>query len=134
MNTADIEKSVLLARRIGHLFVATANDKGEPHVAVAGLLDYRGGSRIGVSAWFCPDTLANLQMNGRISVVVWDKEGDTGYQLIGKSEKIESIAMMDGYSPSAREAEALPQVERLVTVKVNKVIDFLRTLHSDREK
>jgi len=128
----SIESAVRLADRLEYVFVATADNNGMPHVAVAGTLSRKEGSRLGISSWFCPTTLTNLKMNHHISVVVWDRENDSGYQLIGESEGIVDLAMMDGYVP-AREEKAVPQVEREIIVRVIKVIDFTQTLHSDLE-
>jgi len=127
-----IENAVRLADRLEHVFVATADNKGMPHVAVAGKITQKEGSLLGVSSWFCPTTLTNLQMNHHISVVVWDRENDSGYQLIGESERIVDLAMMDGYVPAGEE-KAVPQVEREIILRVIKVIDFMQTLHSDLE-
>jgi len=128
----SIENAVRLADRLEHVFVATADNNGMPHVAVAGTITQKEGARLGVSSWFCPTTLTNLQMNHHIAVVVWDRENDSGYQLIGESEGVVDLAMMDGYVP-AREEKAVPQVEREIIVRVIKVIDFTQTLHSDLE-
>jgi uncharacterized protein len=134
MDIEDIKKSVLLAGRLGHVFVATADDKGVPHVAVAGALSHQGGAVVSVSAWFCPVTLSNLESNHNISIVVWDKASDTGYQLLGESGGMETVAVMDGYSSISPEDRPFPQVERRVSVKVSKIIDFMHALHSDRER
>jgi uncharacterized protein len=132
LKVETIKKAVSLADKLEHVFVATADEKGMPHVAVAGTVTYMGGAHVSVSSWFCPTTLSNLQMNHHISVVVWDRGKDAGYQLIGESEKIVDLAIMDGYTPS-KDEKAIPQVEREIIVRVIKVIDFMQTLHSDME-
>ncbi len=126
-----IEEAIILAGMVGHVFVATADDEGVPHVAVAGQLTHAGDGRVAVSAWFCPATLSNLQMNHHIAIVVWDKSKDTGYQLLGGSERIEGIAMMDGYVPSGEEVRPMPQVEREITMRVTKVTGFTHAIHTD---
>ena len=65
-----------------------------------------------MAAWFCPITVANLQKNRQVSLVIWEYKGDTGYQLLGETEKVEEIAMMNGYVPGAESRHPLPQVER----------------------
>ena len=112
--------------------MATADMNGLPHVAVAGELALLKGREVAVSSWFCPATLTNLQANRHIAIVVWDRSTDTGYQVIGESEKIEDMVMMDGYTPSAKQ-EPLPQVERRIIVRALKVIDFTHALHTDAE-
>jgi hypothetical protein len=44
-------------------------------------------------------TMANLQVNRRIVLVIWDPVEDRGYQLLGEAAKVEDRAMMDGYAP-----------------------------------
>ena len=132
MTVESIRDAVRLADKLEHVFVATADNNGVPHVAVAGTITYKGETRLGVSSWFCPTTLTNLQMNHHISVVVWDRASDSGYQVIGESERIVDLAMMDGYVPAVND-KAIPQVEREIVLRVVKVIDFTKTLHSDVE-
>ena len=50
-------------------------------VAAAGKLALTPEGRVAVAAWFCPATVANLQKNRRVSLVIWDPKVDTGYQL-----------------------------------------------------
>jgi len=91
-------------------------------------------NRVHVAAWFCPGTVANLEENRRISLVVWDPLRDLGYQLLGETEKVEELAMMDGYAPGEEKNPPLPQVERQLTVRVDKITDFRHAPHSDREE
>jgi hypothetical protein len=65
---------------------------------------------------------------------VWDRKNDTGYQLIGRSEKVEELAMLDGYAPKFDEKITIPQVERRVLVRIDKIIDFKHAPHNDLEE
>ncbi len=67
-------------------------------------------------------------------MVVWDAPSDKGYQLLGLVEKIEEVAMMNGYSPEIDEATVMPQVKNRLLVRVDKVISFSHAPHSDLEK
>ena len=69
-----------------------------------------------------------------MSLVIWDPKVDTGYQLLGETEKVEEIAMMNGYAPGAESRHPLPQVERQLLVRVDKIIDFKHAPHSDVEE
>jgi uncharacterized protein len=134
MRLDAIKKAVDLAERIKSVLIATANRKGEPHLAAAAQLTQIDGNRVAVSAWFCPMTVANLHENHRVSLVVWDSKTDTGYQLAGKSEKVEELAMLDGYAPKMDEKITVPQVERRVIVKIEKIIAFKHAPHNDLEE
>ena len=101
MNQKTLNQAVILAQRLQHVFVATTDGKGLPHMAAAGKLALTPEGRVAVAAWFCPATVANLQKNHRVSLVIWDPKVDTGYQLLGETEKVEEVAMMNGFSADA---------------------------------
>ena len=129
-----IQSVVTLGQKLGHVFVATADLKGLPHVAAAGRISLGADGLLAVAAWFCPGTVVNLEHNTKITLVVWDAVADTGYQLLGNVEKIEETAMMDGYIPEMESTGPSPQVERQLLVKVNKVMAFSHAPHSDLEE
>ena len=64
-------------------------------------------------------------------MVVWDPTPDRGYQVVGEVEKIEEQAMMNGYSAETESRSPLPQVERKLLVKVEKVLAFSHAPHND---
>jgi hypothetical protein len=129
-----IQSAITLGQKLGHVFVATADPKGLPHVAAAGRLGLGKDGLLSVAAWFCPGTVINLEHNTKISLVVWDAAADTGYQLLGNVEKVEETAIMDGYLPEMESSEPAPQVERQLHVKVDKVMGFSHAPHSDLEE
>jgi hypothetical protein len=129
-----IQKAVALANKLQHLFVTTADPKGQPHVTAAGAIKVAANGRVEVSSWFCPGTTTNLQHNHRISVVVWDPAEDTGYQLVGEVEKVEESAFLNGYAPAEETSTSSPQVERQLLVRVDKALSFSHAPHSDVEE
>ena len=134
MKSESLKTAVELAEKLEHVFVATADPSGMPHVAAAAKLNQTSKDHVTVAAWFCPGTVNNLNKNRRISMVVWDAPSDKGYQLLGLVEKIEEIAMMNGYSPEADKYPPMPQVENRLLVRVDKVIVFSHAPHSDLEE
>lgn len=134
MNQKTLHQAVDLAQKLQHVFVATTDGKGLPHMAAAGKLALTPEGRVAVAAWFCPTTVANLQKNRRVSLVIWDPKVDNGYQLLGETEKVEDIAMMNGYAPGVDSQPPLPQVERQLLVRVDRIIDFKHAPHSDVEE
>lgn len=134
MKSELVDSAVKLAKKLKHVFVTTADSSGMPHVATAGKLSKISDGQVTVAAWFCPGTLANLKTNRRISLVVWDAPLDRGYQLLGLVEKVEEIAMMNGYSPEADKYPPMPQVENKLFVRVDKAIIFSNAPHSDLEE
>lgn len=126
-----IHRAIDLAVKVGEVFIATADADGWPHMAAARRVVARKDSRIDVTEWFCPGTMANLKKNRRVSVVVWDSKSDTGYQLFGEMEKMLDIGMLDGYTPGMAQKWPMPQVESQLVVHVKKVTDFKRAPHSD---
>lgn len=134
MKSKSLKISVKLAEKLEHVFVATADSSGMPHVAAAAKISQTSEDHVTVAAWFCPGTLDNLKNNCRISLVVWDAPVDKGYQLLGQVEKVEEIAVMNGYSPETDKYPPMPQVENKLLVRVDKVIAFSHAPHSDLEE
>ena len=134
MNRKTLNQAATLAQKLRHVFVATTDGKGLPHMAAAGKLALMPEGRVAVTAWFCPMTVANLQKNRGVSLAIWDPQADTGYQLLGQAEKVEEIAMMNGLGPGVESQHPLPQVERQLLVRVDKILDFKHAPHSDVEE
>lgn len=133
MTSKRLKAAVELARQTGHVFLATADAEGMPHIAAAGRLEAAGES-VTVTEWFCPDTVANLQSNDRVTVVVWDEKADRGYQLPGRLEQVKGVGIMDGYAPGAESTPPLPQVEEELRIRVEKILDFRLGPHSDADE
>jgi len=132
MDADTLKKAVSLAKMIGHAFIATADATGLPHIAAARKIALNKEGIV-VEEWFCPGTLANLAENRRMAIVVWDPDNDLGYQLLGEAIEVEDTAIMDGYAPDIKNDKLLPQVERRLLVRVDKVIHFSSAPHTDQE-
>jgi hypothetical protein len=130
MNRETLEDAVALGDEVGHAFVATADADGLPHLAAAGAISLETDGRVGVTEWFCPGTMANLEDSRQIALVVWDLETDKGYQLLGRVTAVEEQAVIDGYVPEAGKG-APPQIERELVISVDEILDFSRGPHSD---
>lgn len=134
MKAGILKEIVVLGQKLGFAFLTTADSKGLPHLTVAVKVNLTLENELKVSAWFCPQTLKNLEVNVRIGVIVWDKDTDTGYQLLGKLEKITEVAILDGYFPKIEKRELLPQVERELLIRIEKILEFKQAPHSDLEE
>ena len=130
MKAEALQMAVELAEK-GRIFVATSNKAGLPHIAAAEELVSSGNSKVSVSEWFCPGTIANIEQNRRVAIAVWNPETDKGYQLLGEIEAVEELGILDRYSPETESKEPLPQVLRQLLVRVSKILDFKRAPHSD---
>lgn len=133
MKAEKLEEIVRLAEKVEHVLVATSDPGGMPHVTAAGKLELAPQGRVTVTEWFCPGTVANLHTNKCISVVVWAKDSDSGYQLLGRLDKIKDLGVLDGYAPGLEGDPPLPQVEKQLLIEVEKVIEFKLGPHSDVE-
>jgi hypothetical protein len=134
MNSEILKKAVRLGEELEHVFVATADTAGLPHVAVAGKISLEFEDRVAVMEWFCAATVANLEANRSIGLIVWGQKADMGYQLLGACKKVEELGMMNGYSPGLEDQKPLPQVERKLIVRIDKITDLKHAPHSDLEK
>ncbi len=131
MKTKTIRSAIRLADKLAHIFVATADARGIPHMTAAGKISQDSEGHVLVAAWFCPGTLVNLKTNKQISLVVWDAADDHGFQLVGEVEQIEELAMLNGFAPEIEIQAPLPQVEHRLRVRVDKIIRFSHAPHSD---
>ena len=135
MKQECLTKAAVLAEKGAYLLVTTAAFEGHPHVAPAARLELSADKeRIAVDAWFCPGTLENLKANKKINLVVWDAILDNGYQLLGQWQGIEDIALLNGHGAVQPENTGLPQVERRVRIRVEKVLPFQRGSPTDQEE
>ena len=134
LKVKNLENAINLAEKVGHVFVATADAAGMPHLAAAAQIRSASEDRVAVSAWFCPGTVENLEQNRRISLVVWDPPSDRGYQLLGEVVQVEEASVMNGFSPEAEKSSPMPQVERRLMVQVTRILAFSHAPHSDLEE
>ncbi len=134
MNTDKLELAVDLAAKTGFALVATADNKAIPHIAAAGKVELTEKNCLAVTEWFCPRTVGNLRKSRKISIVIWDKSSDTGFQLIGRLKKTEDMHVLDGYVPAIEGPSPLPQMEKRLTVRIERVSDFKLGPHSDVEE
>jgi general stress protein 26 len=133
MNPETLVKTIALAQNIGHVLVATADSKGLPHVAPADKMTLiPEEKKITVEAWFCPGTVANLQANRQVALVIWDPQADKGYQVVGETEGVEDVALLDGYVPGL--GSMLPQGKKRLYIRVAKVVAFQHAPHTDQEQ
>ena len=131
LDPESLAKMVQLAGTVGHLFIATANEEGVPHLATAEHINLEDWDLVGITAWFCPQTAKNVQTNPVTSVAVWDRDRDLGFQLIGEVEQVIETTMPDGYIPG--ETVVYPQIERKLMIRVRHILDFSQGTHSDTE-
>jgi hypothetical protein len=116
---------------VGHLFPATADAAGSPHIAVVKDIEPGPGDSVLLTMWPCQYTFANLEKNPNVSLVIWQPEKDTGYQLCGKVEDIENVAVLNGYLPGLENKKHYPQEEIKVRVRIKKVLNFQQAPHLD---
>jgi hypothetical protein len=135
MNLQKLKEAAELAQKTKHALIATVSSDGIPHVAACRTLSLAGKKDVVLTEWFCPETVTNLSgPNHSMSIVIWERKTDNGFQLIGELKREEDLAYLDGYGPGLEEKNPVPQVERKLTVRVDKIIDFRLAPHTDREE
>ena len=60
MKTELLKKSVELSEKTRHVFIASVNAEGVPHIAASKNLSLASGNKAVLTEWFCPGTMANL--------------------------------------------------------------------------
>lgn len=134
--TKLLKEAVLLADKTKHVFIASVNGDGVPHIAASKMLSLDSKNNAVLTEWFCPGTMENLMgENSHLAIAVWDAKKDTGYQqLIGRAKKEEDMAYLNGYASDLGKKDSVPQIQRKVTVQIEKILDFKLTLHTDIER
>jgi len=116
----------------GHAFVASADKNGCPHLAAGRELRVPDPDHLVFEAWFCFVTLQNLTENPAVAVVVADPGSGDGYQFVGRMERSEEAAMLDGYVPGL-ENSGMPQVLSRLYLLVEGVMAFSAGAHTDQQ-
>ncbi len=120
------------AKPIEVVLVASADAKGNPHVGTATSADL-DFSRLTVEAWFCSQTLANLDENRLISVIILSKHREGSIQITGEVKKVEETAVIDGYIPNEERSHQVPQFKVKLKIMVTSVFKFEIGPHYDVE-
>src|SRR5512136_912684 len=127
-----LERALSLSQASGRIYMATADLGGMPHVASAcPLILHSDQKRVVFEAWFFPRTVANLEVNRWMALVILPIEEESDYQLIGWIEELEDILLMDGFDPHLEARRAIPQAKKRLTMRVDKIIGFLPAAHTD---
>ncbi len=134
MNREKIIAQALESADRSLVLIATSNEKGVPHVAAANSIKQLEIGRIAVTEWFCPETVANIEIGCSVSIVIWDPVHDKGHQFIGCVARMDEIAILNGYQAGEELQAPLPQQEYRLIIDVGKVMDFRRGFHSDVEE
>ncbi len=134
MDVAMLEKVVNLAQITGCVFLATADNNGQPNIAIVREISLFPEGRIALRKWFCPTTISNIKKNGRVSCIIRDSASDRGYLLYGRTSDIEDMAMMDGYAPKEEIKCHYPQMERQLIIEVSEIFDFKQTVRCTMEE
>jgi hypothetical protein len=133
--TELLKDAALLAKKTKHVFIASVNGDGVPHIAASSILSLDSKNNVVLTEWFCPGTMENLMGgNSHLAIAVWDAKQDTGYQLIGRAKKEEDMAYLNGYASDLGKKDSVPQIRRKVTVQIEKILDFKLTPHTDIER
>jgi uncharacterized protein len=129
MNTEFLTDALSLADGLGYILVATADSRGIPHLAVAERITLEGENRVSITEWFPPRTTENVDENPNITLVIWDRKQDTGFQLIGEVLQPQDIAIMNGYLPEM--TEQVSQIERKMVIRNDHMQKFSHVHHTD---
>lgn len=130
MSAENWENVIKVARKTGEMLLATADERGVPHISVVNNFVFGAVDHVEVRGWFCENTCANLIQNPNVSLVVWDPQEDCGYQLVGEEAEMEDLAMLDGYAAGLEE---IPQVERKIYINIHRILAFKKKAHMDLE-
>jgi len=134
MNPEIFRTALSMSETTGFAFITTADSAGLPHLSITNRLVRDHGDRIYSSAWNCPITITNLSENPHCTLVIWDQEQDTGYQLLCTMVQMEQTGFLDGYDARLDVHSDIPQVQWKIVFRVIRITGFRHAPHSDREE
>jgi hypothetical protein len=75
--------------------------------------------------------VVNLEINRYVALVIWEPKSNVGYQLFGKSEKIIELHILDSFLTKTESQGNIPQIERQLVIKVERIMEFSHYRHAD---
>ncbi len=133
MKRETLEKVEKLVKRVGTVYIATADRTGTPHIAASEGMTFTQDGDILFKAWFCLKTVANLAKSKKLSLAVLDPKTQEGYQILGEIRRIDRGAMLDGYGPGReKEWAGYPQAEHQLLIDPKKISSLTSGPHSDQ--
>jgi general stress protein 26 len=132
MDSEILEKVKQLVKKVGTVYIATADGKGTPHIAASEGMTFTNEGQVLFKAWFCLKTVENLEKNRKLSLAILSPKTREGYQILGEIERIDRGAILDGYGPGNEKKWAgFPQAEHQLLIQVLKVSALTSGPHSD---
>lgn len=128
MDTQTYDEAINMAEARQHLYIATADENGYPHLSSAGSFVPLSRKRVEVGDCFCPTLLRNLTQNSRVSLVVWDIATDVGYQFLGE---VEAAATPEGILISGSDINSIGLEGDVIRIRVDRVMRYSHAPHSD---
>ncbi len=68
MDREILEKVKQLVKKVGTVYIATADREGTPHIAASEGMTFTKEGRVVFKAWFCLKTVENLEKNRKLSL------------------------------------------------------------------
>ena len=130
MSEENLKKFINLFNKTGFGIILTSSEN-QPHAAISKDIKLTKDNKLTISSWFCLTTLKNVRKNPRLSIAVWDESTDKGFQVLGFSEKINDIKMLDGIIPDDNGGE-LPNTEREIIMNVEYILEMKHSAHTDQ--
>ncbi|HXE97052.1 MAG TPA: pyridoxamine 5'-phosphate oxidase family protein [Dongiaceae bacterium] len=128
MFTEEIRRCI---EGISLAMVATSDESGNPHLAVANRVLTLDDQHLMLENWYCPATLRNIARNPSVAIVVMSRDAEIGYQFIGNVAHGYDVALLSGYAPEV-EPPGEPQALTRIVVRVDEVLAFCSGIHTDQ--
>ncbi|MBI4335452.1 MAG: hypothetical protein HY589_02230 [Candidatus Omnitrophica bacterium] len=133
MSIEILKRAEALAKEVKYFFLVTSNSQGQHHIACIKDFEILSQQSVAVKAWFCPVSMVNLEENRALALFMHNADMDSGYQLVGELLRADDIAVLDGYARKEEEARCFPQAQKRLVIQIDKVMEFTRAAHADKE-
>lgn len=131
MNSKKLERAIELGRKTGHFFIALMGSDGFPYVNSARQIEKVGDNQVAIEEWICPLTVKHVMEHPKMAVLIWDPTVDNGYEILGEVLMFENQAFLNGFAPEVEESNYLPQVQRKLIIRADRITAVSHALRCD---
>jgi hypothetical protein len=131
MNSGKLEQAIELGKRVGHFVIAVVGSEGFPYVNSARQIEQAGANQLAIEEWICPLTVKHVREHPKMAIFIQDLAADSGYEILGEVLLFENRAFLNGFAPGVEESSHLPQVQRRLIIRAEKITEFSHVLRCD---
>jgi hypothetical protein len=127
MDQKLFKQALNLAGNKGKVFLASADDEGNPYMVAAEKIDPLFENFVEIKRCLCSQTIRNLWENPHLALYIWPGDNEPGYQMTGVLSEIKDLPFSGKSLSEKNDDKSEKDSEVRLIVKIEKVIkmDYL---------